>query len=105
MIAVVAGTYYQYQDFIRENNLNTKEYFYVSSFEKILGMRKLKYILYGTYYQRKDFDQINLRLKIAEFEELNKLEQHTTENMRLRLSVFTQTLLRKASHILKRCRK
>ena len=29
----------------------------------------------------------------------------TTENMGLRLSAFTQTLLRKASHILKRCRK
>ena len=27
----------------------------------------------------------------------------TTENMWLRLSAFTQTLLRKASHILKRC--
>ena len=33
----------------------------------------------------------------------NKLR--TTENMWLRLSAFTQTLLRKASHILKRCTK
>ena len=70
MIAVVAGTYKQYLNFIRENNLNIKEYFYVSSFKKILGMRKLKYILYGTYYQRKDFEQINLRLQIAEFEKI-----------------------------------
>ena len=70
MIAVVAGNYNQYQNFIRENNLNRLEYFYVSSFEKILGMRKLKYILCGTWSQRKDYEQIKLQLQIAEFEEI-----------------------------------
>ena len=33
------------------------------------------------------------------------LQHRTTENMWLRLKAFTQTLLRKASHILKRCTK
>ena len=79
MIAVVAGSYGQYREFIRENNVDSKEYFYVSSFERILGMRKLKYILYGTWYIRTDFDKIYQRLQIAEFEKIDKPEQEYKE--------------------------
>ena len=79
MIAVIAGSYNQYREFIRENNVDSKEYFYVSSFERILGMRKLKYILYGTWYIRTDFDKIYQRLQIAEFEEIDKPEQKYKE--------------------------
>lgn len=79
MIAVIAGSYNQYREFIRENNVDSKEYFYVSSFERILGMRKLKYILYGTWYIRTDFDKIYERLQIAEFEKIDKPEQEYKE--------------------------
>ena len=73
MIAVVAGNFKQYANFIRENDLNTKEYFYVSSFEKILGLRQLNYVLYGTYYEREDFNKIERELQIREFERLDKI--------------------------------
>ena len=79
MIAVIAGSYNQYREFIRENNVDSKEYFYVSSFERILGMRKLKYILYGTWYIRTDLGKIYQRLQIAEFEKIDKPEQEYKE--------------------------
>jgi hypothetical protein len=72
MTAVVAGNYKEYRCFIRENNLDTKNYFYVSCFEKILGYRKLKYILYGSYYEREDFNKIEEQLHIREFERLGQ---------------------------------
>lgn len=70
MIAVVAGSYKQYLNFLHENKLNPKSYFYVSSFIEILGMRKVKYVLYGTYYENKDFDKIEKQLIQAEFERI-----------------------------------
>lgn len=98
MIAVIAGNHQQYQNFIRDNKLSHKKYFYVSNFEKILGMRKLKYILYGTYYERKDFEKIELRLQIAEFEKMNKLEQRTTADTTTLKHHVSANVVRKESN-------
>lgn len=75
MIAVLAGNHYQYDEYILKNDLDKRRYFYVSSVDSIRGKRKLKYILYGSYYERKDFDKILEQMKIAEFGETIKQDK------------------------------
>ena len=66
-IYVVAGTYQQYLDFLALNGVmvNKSKYIYVSSPDILRGVRGIHVIYYGTYKNRKDYDELMLYVSIA----------------------------------------
>lgn len=49
-VLVFAGNYNQYRDFLREHDLNPREWRYVSRPDQIMGMRSANYIKVGQWY-------------------------------------------------------
>lgn len=68
MKLVIAGKYKQYQDYIRNNELNPREYKYCCRFQDIAGFHKTEIIYTGEYwlnplYNTPDLQVIELRSK------------------------------------------
>lgn len=66
-IHIVAGTLQQAEHVARMNTLMKSEWCYVSSPERLRGQLGGVAWLYGTYYQRRDFDEIAVLLRERRF--------------------------------------
>ena len=65
----------------------------------------IKFVKEVALYRDVDTDKIPDLSKTKDCQYLQSQSHRATKNMWLRLKAFTKTLLRKASHILKRCAK
>ena len=65
-IAVLAGSYKEYKDFLFDSNLtrnnDVETFIYVESMNKSYGFRFNGLILYGTWYTRKDAIELKERI-------------------------------------------
>lgn len=58
-IAVFAGNHYQFDSWVHDNPLpDDKQYIYVDRPEKAMTYRFERYELVGTYWERKDFREL-----------------------------------------------
>lgn len=66
-IYVVAGTHEQYKHFLTINGVvgDKSRYVYVSSADVIRGIRGGHFIYYGTYTDRKDYEELMYGISIA----------------------------------------
>ena len=55
---IVAGNTLQYFEYLRQYNLDRKEYPLVMSMEKLRGYINIPALSVGTYYQLKDFSEM-----------------------------------------------
>lgn len=56
---VVAGSYQQYLSEYGEN----PHFFYVNSVRSLAGIHNVKVLLIGTYYERPDWDELQLTIQ------------------------------------------
>jgi hypothetical protein len=49
---IIAGNYSLYKNYLKENNLNQKDYQYLNSIEKIIGYRNPTIVLADGYYEQ-----------------------------------------------------
>ncbi len=64
MIYVIAGSHSEFRSFLRENDMTEDEASYVSGFKCLLGLRNIKYIKYGKWYERCDIKAIEMELEM-----------------------------------------
>ena len=65
MIGIVAGTMRQMEDAAREHGLLRDGWFPILGAEHVMGLRYPKVIKAGTYYQLRDWPEIEARLSAA----------------------------------------
>lgn len=51
MIAILAGSYKQFKDYLHHNELNEKDYVYIDRAEKIRGLYFNGYKIIGTFWE------------------------------------------------------
>lgn len=57
-IAVLAGNYDQFNQFLEENGGTDSEYLYVWGDVRLAGVRLKDYIIYGTFWESKDANEL-----------------------------------------------
>ena len=66
---ILAGNYRQFLDWCKEEGVDprTRSIRYIHDVHSILGMRDYEVIRYGTYYERKDFNDIEDEIKATSY--------------------------------------
>lgn len=65
MIYVIAGNYQEYEYWLHKNGIGYKRATYVYGPRILRGVRNHNFVLYGTYYEREDIDEILVILEVC----------------------------------------
>ena len=62
MKAIIAGTFRQAQEYVKDNKLNRLDYHIISEPYCLKGLRNVEVIKVGTWFERNDIDEIEQEL-------------------------------------------
>lgn len=65
MIYILAGNYQQYIDWLRRNKASSSTYRYIERADRLYGLRDFSYLKVGTWYLRKDIEEIKETIKVT----------------------------------------
>lgn len=74
-VLVIAGTYEEYKDFLRENHLSPVQFPYISRREQLMGQRGALYMLVGRVWLNEVYDKHMELFQVYDMKEVKQTKQ------------------------------